>query len=90
MLMRGSAVDGIRLTQPVPLMTWVSPGVSLAQGLTRAYVAQGGVTLGPEQGELGAKFCHLGREHYQALALTDVLLSARNRRFLFRTSRCCR
>jgi len=30
--------------------------------LTRAYAAQGGVTLGLEQGELGANFCHLGSE----------------------------
>jgi hypothetical protein len=28
--------------------------------LTRAHAAQGGVTLGPEQGELGANFSHLG------------------------------
>jgi hypothetical protein len=34
--------------------------VSLSQRLTRAHAAQGGVTLGPEQGELGAIFCHLG------------------------------
>jgi hypothetical protein len=27
----------------------------------RARAAQGGVTLGPEQGELGANFCHLGK-----------------------------
>jgi hypothetical protein len=30
--------------------------------LTRAYAAQGGVTLGLEQGELGANFCHLGEK----------------------------
>jgi hypothetical protein len=29
--------------------------------LTRAHAAQGGVTLGLEQGEPGAVFCHLGR-----------------------------
>jgi hypothetical protein len=34
--------------------------VRLIQRLTRAHVAQGGVTLGPEQGELGANFCYLG------------------------------
>ena len=28
--------------------------------LTRAHAAQGGVTLGPEKGELGANFSHLG------------------------------
>jgi hypothetical protein len=28
--------------------------------LTRAHAAQGGVTLGPEQGEPGANFCYLG------------------------------
>jgi hypothetical protein len=28
--------------------------------LTRAHAAQGGVTLGPGQGEAGANFCHLG------------------------------
>jgi len=35
----------------------------LTQGsprLTQAHAAQGGVTLGPEQGELGANFCYLG------------------------------
>ena len=32
--------------------------------LIRAHAAQGGVTLGPEQGELGANFCYLGlRKH---------------------------
>jgi hypothetical protein len=36
------------------------PRVSLTQRLTRAHAAQGGVTLGPEQGELGANFCYLG------------------------------
>jgi hypothetical protein len=36
------------------------PGVSLAQGLPKAHAAQGGITLGPEQGELGADFSHLG------------------------------
>jgi hypothetical protein len=45
-------------------LTKVSPGVSLTQRLTGAHAAQGGVTLGPEQGELGANFCHLGfRRH---------------------------
>jgi hypothetical protein len=29
--------------------------------LTRPHAAQGGVTLGLEQGELGANFCHLGK-----------------------------
>jgi hypothetical protein len=29
-------------------------------GLTRAPAAQGGVTLGPEQGEPRADFCYLG------------------------------
>ena len=28
--------------------------------VTRAHAAQGGVTLGPEQGEPGANFCHVG------------------------------
>ena len=29
--------------------------------VTRAHAAQGGVTLGPEQRELGANFCDVGR-----------------------------
>jgi hypothetical protein len=29
--------------------------------LTRAHAAQGSVTLEPEQGELGANFCYLGK-----------------------------
>jgi hypothetical protein len=29
--------------------------------LTRAHAAQGGITLGPEQGEFGASFCYLGK-----------------------------
>jgi len=33
------------------------PGVSLTRGSSRARAAQGGVTLGPEQGEFGANFC---------------------------------
>ena len=37
------------------------PRVSLTQRLIQAHAAQGGVTLGPEQGELGANFCYLGR-----------------------------
>jgi hypothetical protein len=36
------------------------PGVSLTQRLTLAHAAQGGITLGPEQGELEANFCCLG------------------------------
>ena len=36
------------------------PGVSLTQRLTLAHAAQGGITLGPEQGELEANFCGLG------------------------------
>ena len=47
---------GIRLAHPIPSSTKVSPGVSLTQGLTQAHAAQGGVTLGPEQGELGGEF----------------------------------
>jgi hypothetical protein len=38
----------------------MSQGVSLGQGRVRARVAQGGVTLGPEQGEPGADFNPLG------------------------------
>jgi hypothetical protein len=42
-----------------------SPPSSVDQGephprLTRAHAAQGGITLGPGQGEPGANFCHLG------------------------------
>jgi hypothetical protein len=37
--------------------------VSLWVRLTRAHAAQGGVTLGPEQGEVGANFCYLGAAH---------------------------
>jgi hypothetical protein len=33
--------------------------MSLTQG-SPGHAAQGGVTLGPGQGELGANFCHLG------------------------------
>jgi hypothetical protein len=35
--------------------------VSLTQGSPGAHAAQGGVTLGLEQGEPGANFCHLGK-----------------------------
>jgi hypothetical protein len=35
-------------------------GVALTPWFTRAHAAQGGVTLGPEQGDLGANFCYLG------------------------------
>jgi hypothetical protein len=37
------------------------PGVSLTQGPIQAHAAQGSVTPGPEQGELGANFSYLGR-----------------------------
>jgi hypothetical protein len=43
----------------------MSPG----WGLTRAHAAQGGVTLEPEQGELGANFCYLGFGNRQILYL---------------------
>src|SRR4051812_42985004 len=33
---------------------------AVREGSPRLTRAQGGVTLGPEQGELGANFCHLG------------------------------
>jgi hypothetical protein len=33
----------------------------LHPSFTRAHAAQGGVTLGPEQGEFGASFCYLGK-----------------------------
>src|SRR5271154_5392393 len=35
-------------------------GVSLTQRSTQAHAAQGSVTLGPEQGEVGTNFSHLG------------------------------
>jgi hypothetical protein len=53
---------GDKIGSPRPPLTKVSqgePGVSL----TRAHAAQGGVNLGPEQGELGANFCHLGQAY---------------------------
>ena len=37
-------------------------GVSLTQRSTQAHAAQGSVTLGPEQGEVGANFSHLGNQ----------------------------
>ena len=43
------------------------PRVSLTQSsckLMQAHAAQGGVTLGPEQGEPGANFCHLGTNFF--------------------------
>jgi hypothetical protein len=36
-----------------------------------AHAAQGGVTLGPEQGELGANFCYLGRWGEEAVLGDD-------------------
>jgi hypothetical protein len=48
------------VTKPELVSSGASPGWGLTQGLTQAHAAQGGVTLGPEQGELGANFCHLG------------------------------
>jgi hypothetical protein len=42
-------------------LTKGEPRVSLTQGSPGLHAAQGGVTLGPEQGELGANFCHLGK-----------------------------
>ena len=46
---RPPKVLGIRLAHPVP----VDPGASLTQGSLVAHAAQGGVTLGPEQGAPG-------------------------------------
>jgi hypothetical protein len=38
--------------------------------LTQAHAAQGGVTLGPEQGELGANFCYLGERIFNPISDT--------------------
>ena len=54
---------GDKIGSPRPALTQVSPGeprVSRSPRLTQAHAAQGGVTLGLEQGELGANFCYLG------------------------------
>jgi hypothetical protein len=50
---------GDKIGSPCPPLTKMSPVESWVR-LTRAYAAQGGVTLGPEQGELGPNFCYLG------------------------------
>jgi hypothetical protein len=44
--------------------------------LTRAHAAQGGITLGPEQGELEANFCHLGRSRKSAGSSACLLRSS--------------
>jgi hypothetical protein len=54
---------GDKIGSPRPPLTKVSPRGEAHPRLTRAHVAQGGVTLGPEQGELGANFCYLGHIH---------------------------
>jgi hypothetical protein len=51
---------GDKIGSPRPPVDQGEPGVSLTQGSSRLTRLQGGVTLGPEQGELGANFCYLG------------------------------
>jgi len=52
--------QGDKIGSPPSPVGQGEPGVSPRQRLTRAHAAQGGVTLGLEQGELGANFCYLG------------------------------
>jgi hypothetical protein len=49
---------GDNIGSPRPPIDQGEPGVSL----TQAHATQGGVTLGPEQGELGANFVILASQ----------------------------
>jgi hypothetical protein len=60
MLTVRSAVDGAQVGSTSPPVDQGEPGVSLTQGSSGLTRLRAGVTLGPEQGELGANFCYLG------------------------------
>jgi hypothetical protein len=51
---------GDKIGSPRPPVDQGEPRGEPHPRLIRAHAAQGGVTLGPEQGELGANFCYLG------------------------------
>jgi hypothetical protein len=61
---------GDKIGSPHPPLT----KVSLTQGSPGPHAAQGGVTLGPGQGELGANFCHLGNLPLRARAINLLIV----------------